>query len=77
MVRLTVEQNRIGQILQAGSLLLNASSTGDDVARQIEAQMTLLNRHWEELRVQAMDRQTRYVTITVCSLLRLNIKMSA
>lgn len=76
-MRLTVEQNRIGQILQAGSLLLNASSTGDDVARQIEAQMTLLNRHWEELRVQAMDRQTRYVTITVCSLLRLNIKMSA
>lgn len=59
MVRLTVEQNRIGRILQAGSLLLTSSMTADDVARQIEAQMSLLNRHWEELRIQAMDRQTR------------------
>jgi len=62
MVRLTVEQNRIGQILQAGSLLLNDSSTADDVARQTEAQMSLLNRHWEDLRIQALDRQTRCVT---------------
>jgi len=60
MVRLTVEQNRIGQILQAGSLLLNDSSTADSVGRQIEAQMSLLNKHWEQLRIQAMDRQTRY-----------------
>jgi len=59
MVRLTVEQNRIGQILQAGSLLLSDSSTTDTTGRQIEAQMSLLNEHWEQLRVQAMDRQAR------------------
>jgi len=60
MVRLTVEQNRIGQILQAGSLLLTDSTTSEDAARQIEAQMSLLNTHWEDLRIHAMDRQTRY-----------------
>jgi len=60
MVRLTVEQNRIGQILQAGSLLLSDSSTADSTARQIKAQMSLLNEHWEKLRVHAMDRQARY-----------------
>ena len=68
MVHLTVEQNRIGRILQAGSLLLNDSSTARDVGRQIEAQMTLLNKHWEDLRVQAMDRQTRSVIVAcICS----------
>jgi len=60
MVRLTVEQNRIGQILQAGSLLLSDGSTAEAAGRQIEAQMTLLNEQWEKLRVQAMDRQARY-----------------
>lgn len=59
MVRLTVEQNRIGQILQAGSFLLSDLSTADNVAWHIEAQMSLLNKHWEELRNCAMDRQTR------------------
>ena len=60
MVRLMVEQNRIGQILQAGSQLLADSTMTEDSARQIEAQMSLLNAHWETLRVHAMDRQTRY-----------------
>ena len=60
MVRLMVEQNRIGQILQAGSQLLADSTMTEDSARQIEAQMSLLNTHWENLRVHAMDRQTRY-----------------
>jgi len=60
-VRLTVEQNRIGEILQAGALLLSDGSTAEAAGRQIEAQMSLLNDHWEKLRVQAMDRQARYV----------------
>jgi len=63
MVRLMVEQNRIGQILQAGSQLLADSTMTEDSARQIEAQMSLLNAHWENLRVHAMDRQTRYHTM--------------
>jgi len=66
MVRLTVEQTRIGQILQVGSRLLNASSTADEIARQIEAQMSLLNKHWEDLRVDAMERQTRSVASVEC-----------
>jgi len=60
MVRLTVQQSRIGQILQEGSQLLADSNTTDSEARQIEAQMSLLNSHWEDLRVQAMNRQTRF-----------------
>jgi len=59
MVRLTVEQNRIGQILEAGSLLLTAG----DVSGQIEAQMCLLKKHWEQLRIHAMDRQTRFAAL--------------
>ena len=71
MVRLTVEQNRIGQIVQAGSLLLTDSTTSEDAARQIEAQMSLLNTHWEDLRIHAMDRQTRYA-LQFCALYSLD-----
>jgi len=66
MVHLTVQQNRICQILQAGSLLLSDSSTADVAARQIEVQMSLLNEYWEKLRVQAMDRQARYAGQFMC-----------
>jgi hypothetical protein len=59
MVQLTVQQGRIGHVLHVGSQLLADPSTSDDVAQQIEAQMALLNNHWEELRIKAMDRQTR------------------
>ena len=59
MVHLTIQQSRIGQILQVGGQLLADSGMADDEARQVEAQMSLLNSHWEELRIRAMDRQTR------------------
>lgn len=72
MVRLTVEQNRIGQILQAGSRLLTDGTLSEDTARQIEAQMSLLNTHWEDLRIHAMDRQTRYSWQLLCCTMQLN-----
>ena len=59
MVELTVQQGHIGQVLHAGNQLLVDGQTTEDDARQIEAQMAVLNTQWEELRVQAMARQTR------------------
>lgn len=63
MVQLTIQQSRIGQILQIGSQLLSDSSLLEDEVREVEAQMALLNSQWEDLRVRAMDRQTRLAII--------------
>ena len=65
MVRLTIQQGRIGQILHVGTELLADESTSDDEAKQIEAQMALLNTHWEDLRIRAMDRQSRLVVFSL------------
>ena len=59
MVQLTQHQNDIGQMLQRGNQLVSRHQLSDTEERQIEAQMRLLNQQWEELRIDAMARQTR------------------
>ena len=60
MVQLTQHQNDIGQMLQRGNQLVSRHQLSDTEERQIEAQMRLLNQQWEELRIDAMARQTRW-----------------
>lgn len=59
MESLTHHQDHIGKLLQHGHTLIQDSCQSEEERHQIEAQMALLNAQWEELRVAAMDRQTK------------------
>lgn len=59
MESLTCRQDHVGRLLQRGHSAMQADSVSEEDRRQIEAQMLLLNAQWEELRIAAMDRQTR------------------
>ena len=58
-MELTKHQSRVGTVLQEGSHLLTECKLGDEEEKDMQTQMTLLNNKWEELRVKAMERQTK------------------
>jgi dystrophin len=60
MLQLTKHQGPLGSVLQRGKYLIAEGKVNDEEEREIRLQMSLLNNRWEELRVKAMDRQTRY-----------------
>ena len=60
-MELTKHQTRVGGVLQEGSLLVVDSKLSEEEENEVRLQMSLLNTRWEELRVKAMDRQSRSV----------------
>ena len=63
MLDLTARQGSIGDVLGEGSRLLRENQIGEEEGEEVRVQMKLLNTRWEELRIKAMDRQTRYIYI--------------
>ena len=67
MIELTKHQLHIGHVLQQGNQIIRErhlsaqtgpQDEGGQGGAEVEAQMTLLNAQWEELRAKAMNRQT-------------------
>ena len=58
-MELTKNQSRVGNVLQDGNLLISEGKVNDEGENEIRVQMGLLNNRWEELRVQAMNRQSK------------------
>nr|XP_053632349.1 utrophin-like [Cherax quadricarinatus] len=61
MLELTSKQGGIGDVLGEGSRLMREGVMEEEEEEEVRVQMKLLNTRWEELRVKAMDRQSRYV----------------
>lgn len=57
---LTSHQSSVGGVLEFGSQLINEGIVTGKEEREIREQMTLLSDRWENLRVGAMERQTKY-----------------
>lgn len=61
MLQLTQHQSSVGSVLQEGAQLLKDQRLMQEDEAQIHSQMALLNSRWEELRVTAMERQSKLV----------------
>lgn len=61
MMELTAHQSSVGSVLQAGNQLVAQGNLSPEEEFEIQEQMLLLNSRWEELRVESMDRQSRWV----------------
>ncbi len=59
MLDLTKHQNNVGLVLQEGSRLINSGSVSQEDDLEVRKQMKLLNDMWENLRLQAVERQAR------------------
>ncbi|XP_066986176.1 dystrophin-like isoform X38 [Macrobrachium rosenbergii] len=59
MLELTSKQGGIGDVLGEGSRLLREGVMEEEEEEEVRVQMKLLNTRWEELRVKAMDRQSK------------------
>ena len=58
-MQLTRHQGKVGNVLQEGNILLGEGKLGEEEESEVRVQMGVLNNRWEELRVKAMDRQSR------------------
>lgn len=59
MLDLTKHQNNVGLVLQEGSRLINTGSINTEEDAEVRKQMKLLNDMWENLRLQAVERQAK------------------
>jgi hypothetical protein len=59
MLELTKHQNNVGHVLQDGSKLISSSQLSSSEDAEVRKQMKLLNDMWENLRLQAVDKQSR------------------
>ena len=57
MLDLTKHQNNVGLVLQEGSRLINSGTISAEDDIEVRKQMKLLNDMWENLRLQAVERQ--------------------
>ena len=62
MMQLTQHQGQVGNVLQEGNQLILEGKQSPEVETEVHVQIGLLNNRWEELRVKAMDRQSRLVS---------------
>ena len=62
MMQLTQHQGQVGNVLQEGNQLILEGKQSPEVETEVHVQIGLLNNRWEELRVKAMDRQSRSVS---------------
>ena len=60
MLELTKHQDSIGNVLREGNDLISESKVKQDEENEIRVQMGLLNNRWEELRLKALDRQSKW-----------------
>ncbi|KAK6187729.1 hypothetical protein SNE40_005688 [Patella caerulea] len=58
MLDLTDHQDSIGNVLREGGDLINNGKMTAEEENEIHEQMNLLNKRWEDLRLQALKRQT-------------------
>lgn len=58
-MELTQYQSDVGNLLTRGNMLLQAGDITAEQETKVREQVELLNQQWEELRVGAMERQTR------------------
>lgn len=59
MLDLTKHQNNVGLVLQEGSRLINSGTISQEDDLEVRKQMKLLNDMWENLRLQAVERQAK------------------
>ena len=59
MLDLTKHQNNVGLVLQEGSRLINTGTINQEDDLEVRKQMKLLNDMWENLRLQAVERQAK------------------
>lgn len=59
MLDLTKHQNNVGLVLQEGSRLINTGTISQEDDLEVRKQMKLLNDMWENLRLQAVERQAK------------------
>ena len=59
MVQLTRQQGQVGRVLQEGNLLISERGVTSEEEQEVRLQMTLLNERWEQVRVNAMNKQSR------------------
>ena len=59
MLELTKHQDSIGNVLREGNDLISDGKVKQDEENEIRVQMGLLNNRWEELRLKALDRQSK------------------
>lgn len=59
MLELTKHQDSIGTVLRDGNDLIVESKVKPDEENEIRVQMGLLNNRWEELRLKALERQSK------------------
>lgn len=53
----------MGSVLEEGARMLADGGLTEEEEQEVRIQMTLLNSRWEKLRIIAMERQTKYVSI--------------
>ncbi|XP_071563419.1 dystrophin, isoforms A/C/F/G/H isoform X2 [Temnothorax nylanderi] len=59
LMELSGHQDGVGTVLEEGARLLAEGGLQKDEEHEVRVQMSLLNSRWEELRMRAMERQTR------------------
>ena len=59
MLELTKHQDSIGNVLREGNDLIAEGKVKADEENEIRVQMGLLNNRWEELRLKALERQSK------------------
>ena len=60
---LTQYQTNVGTLLTKGNTLLQAGDLTSQQEQEVRGQVDLLNQEWEDLRVGAMERQTRWAAL--------------
>ena len=63
MMDLTQYQTNVGTLLTKGNTLLQAGDLTSQQEQEVKGQVDLLNQEWEDLRVGAMERQTRWAAL--------------
>ncbi|XP_011310319.1 dystrophin isoform X6 [Fopius arisanus] len=59
LLELSGHQDGVGAVLEEGARLLAEGGLHRDEEQEVRVQMSLLNSRWEELRMRAMDRQSK------------------
>lgn len=75
MIDLSGHQEGVGAVLEEGARLLSESGLNHEEADEVRLQMKLLNSRWEALRVNAMEKQSKYLfrsfLLSSCSQLKI------
>jgi hypothetical protein len=59
LLELAGHQEGVGAVLEEGARMLSEGGLSRDEEDEVRVQMRLLNSRWEDLRIKAMERQSR------------------